>query len=79
MKHYLMHFQLFNKILRKVFKNSIVYSNKEKQNINEKFSKPRNYSQKKLTNFLKNPSYRITTNRKSLRSINGVPTARRYS
>ena len=35
------------------------YSNKEKKNINDKFSKPRNYSQKKLLNYLKNPSYRI--------------------
>jgi phosphate starvation-inducible protein PhoH and related proteins len=32
---------------------------KEKKNTNDKFSKPRNYSQKKLSNFLKNPSYRI--------------------
>ena len=35
------------------------YSNKEKKNINDKFSKPRNYSQKKLLNYLQNPSYRI--------------------
>ena len=35
------------------------YSNKEKKNINDKFSQPRNYSQRKLSNFLKNPSYRI--------------------
>jgi len=35
------------------------YSNKEKNSINEKFSKPRNLSQKKLLNYLKNPSYRI--------------------
>ena len=35
------------------------YSNKEKKSINDKFSKPRNYSQKKLSSFLKNPSYRI--------------------
>jgi len=35
------------------------YSNKEKKNIDDKFSKPRNLSQKKLLNYLKNPSYRI--------------------
>ena len=35
------------------------YSHKEKENINDKFSKPRNPSQKKLLNYLKNPSYRI--------------------
>ena len=35
------------------------YSNKEKNNINEKFSKPRNYPQKKLLNYLRNSSYRI--------------------
>lgn len=35
------------------------YSNKEKKNINDRFSKPRNHSQKKLLNYLKNPSYRI--------------------
>jgi phosphate starvation-inducible PhoH-like protein len=35
------------------------YSNKEKKNINDKFSKPRNLSQKKLLHFLQNPSYRI--------------------
>lgn len=35
------------------------YSNKEKKNINDKFSKPRNYPQKKLLNYLKSPSYRI--------------------
>ena len=44
------------------FKNNKCYqfhSNKEKQNINEKFAKPRNSSQNKLLNYLKNPSYRI--------------------
>ena len=35
------------------------YSNKEKKNIIDKFSKPRNLSQKKLLQFLKTPSYRI--------------------
>jgi phosphate starvation-inducible protein PhoH len=35
------------------------YSTKEKKNINDKFSIPRNLSQKKLFNYLKNPSYRI--------------------
>ena len=44
------------------FKNNKCYqynSNKEKQNINEKFSQPRNDSQKNLLNYLKNTSYRI--------------------
>ena len=36
-----------------------INSDKEKKNTNDKFAKPRNYSQKKLSNFLKNPSYRI--------------------
>lgn len=36
-----------------------INSGKEKKNTNDKFAKPRNYSQKKLSNFLKNPSYRI--------------------
>ena len=35
------------------------YSYKEKKDINDKFSKPRNISQKKLLNYLKTPSYRI--------------------
>jgi len=35
------------------------YSTKKKKNINDKFSIPRNLSQKKLFNYLKNPSYRI--------------------
>jgi len=35
------------------------YSTKEKKSINDKFSIPRNLSQKKLFNYLKNPSYRI--------------------
>ena len=35
------------------------YSNKEKKSIIDKFSKPRNLSQKKLLQFLKTPSYRI--------------------
>jgi len=35
------------------------YSEKEKNNINLKFSDPRNYSQKKLLGFLQNPNYKI--------------------
>ena len=35
------------------------YSEKEKHNINQKFSIPRNYSQKKLLGFLQNPNYKI--------------------
>ena len=35
------------------------YSDKEKNTINQKFSDPRNYSQKKLLGFLQNPNYKI--------------------
>lgn len=35
------------------------YSKKEKENINQKFSSPRNDSQRRLFNYLKNPEYRI--------------------